>query len=96
MFVFGWLFSIDTSKVNEEARSAVLKYKEECYRALYRHFIGLQKRQLEQNRQEIELLERLADYSLQKEAITKGIADTKRKLEQLRNERLKNEPQLFD
>lgn len=96
MFVFGWFFSIDTSKVNEEARSAVLKYKEECYRALYRHFIGLQKRQLEQNRQEIELLERLADYSLQKEAITKGIADTKRKLEQLRNERLKNEPQLFD
>lgn len=38
MYVFGWLFSIDTSKVNEEARPAVLKYKEECYRALYRHF----------------------------------------------------------
>ena len=48
------------------------------------------------NRQEIELLERLADYNQQKEAIAKGIADTKRKLEQLRNERLKNEPQLFD
>lgn len=38
MYVFGWLFSIDTSKVSEEARPAVLRYKEECYRALYRHF----------------------------------------------------------
>ena len=38
MYVFGWLFSIDTSKVNEEARLTVLKYKEECYRALYKHF----------------------------------------------------------
>lgn len=37
-FVFGWLFSIDTSRVNEEARPAVLRYKAECYEALYRHF----------------------------------------------------------
>ena len=37
-YVFGWLFSIDTSRVNEEARPAVLRYKEECYEALYRHF----------------------------------------------------------
>lgn len=38
MYIFGWLFSIDTSKVNEEARPSVLRYKEECYRALYLHF----------------------------------------------------------
>ena len=95
-YVFGWLFSIDTSRVNEEARLAVAAYKKECYDALYHHFFGTQRRQLEQNRQEIELLERLADYSQQKEAINKGIADTKRKLEKLRDERLKNEPQLFD
>ena len=95
-YVFGWLFSIDTSRVNEEARLAVAAYKKECYDALYHHFFGTQRRQLEQNRQEIELLERLADYSQQKEAINKGIADIKRKLEKLRDERLKNEPQLFD
>ena len=95
-FIFGWLFTINPANVNEESREAVRRYRIECYRALYRHFTGTQKRQLEQNRQEIELLERLADYNQQKEAITKGIADTKRKLEQLRNERLKNEPQLFD
>ena len=95
-FIFGWLFTINPANVNEESREAVRRYRIECYRALYRHFTGTQKRQLEQNRQEIELLERLAYYNQQKEAITKGIADTKRKLEQLRNERLKNEPQLFD
>ena len=95
-FIFGWLFTINPDNVNEDAREAVRRYRMECYRTLYRHFTGTQKRQLEQNRQEIELLERLADYNQQKEAITKGIADTKRKLEQLRNERLKNEPQLFD
>jgi hypothetical protein len=26
-YVFGWLFSVDVSKVNEDARENVLKYK---------------------------------------------------------------------
>lgn len=38
MFIFGWLFSVDVSKVNENAKGAVLKYKTECYRALFEHF----------------------------------------------------------
>ncbi|MDR0939946.1 MAG: phage antirepressor N-terminal domain-containing protein [Mediterranea sp.] len=38
MYVFGWLFSIDVSKVRDEARENVLKYKEECYKALFAHF----------------------------------------------------------
>ena len=37
-YVFGWLFSIDTYKVNESARECVLAYKRECYDALYEHF----------------------------------------------------------
>jgi len=37
-YSFGWLFSIDTSRVNEDAREAVVKYKHECYNALYEHF----------------------------------------------------------
>jgi len=37
-FVFGWLFSIDTSKVKPEAKEAVIKYKLQCYDALYNHF----------------------------------------------------------
>lgn len=95
-YVFGWLFSIDTSRVNEEARPAVLRYKEECYDALYRHFFGTQKRQLEQNRAEIALLEELADLNQQQQQLEQTIADKRKKLDQLRGERLKNEPQLFD
>lgn len=80
-YVFGWLFSIDTSRVNEEARPAVLRYKEECYDALYRHFFGTQKRQLEQNRAEIALLEELADLNQQQQQLEQTIADKRKKLE---------------
>ncbi|MBR8719965.1 hypothetical protein IX307_001148 [Bacteroides pyogenes] len=37
-YIFGWLFSIDISKVNENARESVKRYKQECYDALYEHF----------------------------------------------------------
>ncbi len=37
-FVFGWLFSIDTSRVSEDAKSSVIKYKLACYDALYEYF----------------------------------------------------------
>ena len=38
MYVFGWLFSIDSRNVKEEAKENVLKYQLECYKALYYHF----------------------------------------------------------
>jgi hypothetical protein len=37
-YVFGWLFSIDTNRVDEEARPSVIKYKMQCYDVLYDHF----------------------------------------------------------
>jgi hypothetical protein len=37
-FVFGWLFTINSKNVREEAREAVTKYKLACYEALYNHF----------------------------------------------------------
>lgn len=37
-FVFGWLFTINPKNVNPSAKDAVLKYKLECYEALYKHF----------------------------------------------------------
>lgn len=37
-FVFGWLFTINSSNVAPEAKEAVEKYQLECYRALYHHF----------------------------------------------------------
>lgn len=49
----------------------------------------------EQNQIEIGLLEQLADYNQQREIVARGITETKRKLEKLREERLKNDPVLF-
>ena len=95
-YVFGWLFTINPANVNEEAREALTAYQHECYEALYRHFFGTQKRQLEQNRVEISLLEELADLSQQQAQLKQTIADKRKKLEKLREERLKNEPRLFD
>jgi hypothetical protein len=37
-FIFGWLFGINPKNVSPEARETVIKYKLECYDALYRHF----------------------------------------------------------
>lgn len=37
-FVFGWLFTINPKNVNKDAREKVIKYKLECYNALYDHF----------------------------------------------------------
>lgn len=94
-YILGWLFTINSKNVKPEARDSVKAYRRMCYDALYDHFFGGQKRQIEQNQAEISLLECLADCNQQKEVINKRITDTKRKLEKLREERLKNEPTLF-
>jgi len=39
-FVFGWLFTIDTNSVNEDARQAVINYQLECYNALFDYFVS--------------------------------------------------------
>lgn len=95
-YVFGWLFTINPANVNEEVREALISYQHECYDALYNHFFGSQKRQLEQNQIEITLLEELADLNQQQQQLKQTISEKRKKLDKLREERLKNEPQLFD
>lgn len=36
----GWLFTVDVSRVKEEARPILLTYQRECYPALFAHFYG--------------------------------------------------------
>lgn len=95
-YVFGWLFTINPKNVKTEAQEAVRAYRRRCYDALYSHFFGSQKRQLEQNQIEISLLEELADLNQQQQQLKQTINEKRRKLEKLREERLKNEPELFD
>lgn len=94
-FVFGWLFSIDDKLVSESARENVVRYKLECYNALYDYFSGVQKRQIEQNNMEIRLLEEVAELVQQQSVLKKVIKEKKSQIELLREQRLKYEPTLF-
>lgn len=38
MYVFGWLFTINPKNVKPEAKEAVIKYRLECYKALFQPF----------------------------------------------------------
>lgn len=95
-YIFGWLFTINPKNMKPEAQEAVRAYRRSCYDALYAHFFGSQKRQIEQNQIEIRLLEELADLNQQQQQLKQTISEKRRKLDKLREERLKNEPQLFD
>ncbi|GAO31371.1 phage antirepressor N-terminal domain-containing protein [Geofilum rubicundum] len=38
MYALGWLFTVNPKNVKPEARETILKYKMECYTALFNHF----------------------------------------------------------
>lgn len=83
-FVFGWLFTIDTSKVKEEAQAAVLNYKMMCYDALYNHFVRHEEF-LEYRQRLID--EKLAIYDERRHdfrAAKKHVDDARRDLDQAR------------
>lgn len=94
-YILAWLLNINPNNVNDDAKEVLIKYQSECYDVIYDYFNGGKQRIIEQNKIEIALLEQLADYNQQKEAISKSIIETKKKLEKLREERLRNEPMLF-
>lgn len=37
-FIYGWLFTISTDQVKDEARESLIRYKKEVYQLLYDHF----------------------------------------------------------
>lgn len=94
-FIFGWLFSINPNNVKEEAREALIKYQFECNHALYTYFYGGQKKLLEQNKIEISLLEDIDDIKQSIQTSKSELSKKQKLLEQIRQERLKNEPTLL-
>lgn len=91
----GWLFSINPQNVKEEAKLGLMAFQFQCNKVLFHYFFGSQQKQLEQNQIEINLLENIAKLDQQKAAINCELSEMKRRLNQLREERLKNEPSLF-
>lgn len=94
-YIFGWLFTINPMNVKPEAQEAVRAYRRACYDALYDYFFKQPMKQLEQNKEEIALLEDIAELNQQQQTVKQSLTDKKKKLELLREERLKNEPTLF-
>lgn len=95
-YVFGWLFTINPGNVDEKAKEAVIRYKKECYDALYNHFARARQRQLDENREEIRLLD---EISRAKDTLSESKASLRNletKLAKLRAARLDEQPTLFD
>lgn len=95
-YVFGWLFTINPGNVDERAKEAVIRYKKECYDALYNHFARARQRQLDENREEIRLLD---EISRAKDTLSESKASLRNletKLAKLRAARLDEQPTLFD
>lgn len=77
--IFGWLFTIGSNSVSEEARPNVLRYQKECYHTLYAHFAGTSKRESEQNQIEIRLLEEINDLTEDMQRTKKRTSTEERK-----------------
>ena len=95
-YVFGWLFTINPGNVDERAKEAVIRYKKECYDALYNHFARARQRQLDENREEIRLLD---EISRAKDTLSESKASLRNletKLAKLRAARLDEQTSLFD
>jgi antirepressor protein ant len=95
-FFPGWLFSINPANVKEESKENLIRFQLECNRVLFHYFFGSQKKRIERDSIEIKLLEELTELNQQKTMITSSIAEKKKLIEKLREERLKDEPRLFD
>ena len=102
-FVYGWLYTINPKNVKPEAQQAVRAYRRQCVDALYNHFNGQQTRRNEQDDLERSLIaERNAVDELEKNLKEQlGIAkkqkvDIDRKIDRIRQERITNEPTLFN
>jgi hypothetical protein len=96
-FIPGWLFQVKISNtMNENTKIELKRYKLECHNALANHFFGNLKKQIETNELEIALLSEINEMNEQKHFLSCKLKEKKTLLEKIREERLKNEPTLFD
>lgn len=85
----GWLFSIQASKVNEEARKKLLLYKKECYEVLYNYFFG-KMASIELNQK------RRFDLLQEKKAYENSIRANQKKIREIELELLKLDNDTFE
>lgn len=84
-YVFGWLFSIDISRVNEAAREGVTGYKRQCYDALFDHFTA-RARFVEEKQKEIDRQLTVVDEAKENFRNAKNVlSDAEARLKKLRS-----------
>lgn len=94
-YVYGWLMTINPKNVNEQSRDAIVKYKLECYEAINKHFYIKQQKQIESNEEEIQLLNLIQEDTMIRKEVDTRILQNKKRLNLVRENRLKDEPSLF-
>lgn len=94
-YIYGWLFTIDAGLVAESRREAVANYQRECYDALYEHFAGNLRRQVETNRAEIEALQAVNDAILREKEAKADCRKAEEHLAKVRAGPLDDTPNLF-
>lgn len=94
-YIYGWLFTIDAGLVAESRREAVANYQRECYNALYEHFAGNLRRQVETNRAEIEALQAVNNAILREKEAKTDRRKAEEHLAKVRAARLDDTPTLF-
>jgi hypothetical protein len=95
-YCLAWMLGINSSNVKEEIRERLLEHQKKCVEVLKRHFIGNMRKQAEINQLEILSLERINELTESKNRINTQLKEEKEKLQKIRNERLDNQPSLFD
>lgn len=91
-YIYGWIFTINPKNVADTAKDAVKKYRRECYDALYRHFAGSIKRQIETNEAEIAALKAVNDALTSKKLAEEAYKQAQKHLDKVRASRLDNAP----
>ena len=95
-YCLAWMLGINSANVKEEIREKLLDYQRACVEVLKRHFIGNIRKQAEITQMEIQSLERINELTENKNRINAELKEEKDRLQKIRNERLSNEPTLFD
>lgn len=95
--VFGWLFTISPDNVaSDEAADAVIRYKRECYHALFTHFVKRFRYAQECNEKEIALLSQISELKDTLLANKNELKAAQERLARMRSERLEFQLTLFD
>lgn len=82
-FIFGWIFTIDTSQVKTKAKESLINYKKEVYHLLYDHFWNNAKSIKRKENMLSESERRIAEMEAKKKQLGKDIKSEKERFKKI-------------